>query len=1077
MNSMRVNNSNDAKSQMYFSNKKYSQQIQLNNKPIVVGSNLDQIFLSKENSLFNLKQKNDEQLLEIDQLKSLNLRLVERVDYLQNIIDKEASASEFYFNYPPKPDQQLHNDVKTMRNTKSPRREDTTNKSNLADAKKEDQLSKLRKIYEDKLDLEKRLSDRAYNELQLSFTTQVEDLQEILSQTINDLVKLDGEHNSLVERFNNYYQECDRYIKDRETKIKEFKNLNDDQQDQINRLTNLFTREKQEHESLQKTHTSFLEQYNIMRNENVKLREEVMMYEEKYKFIDISKMHEKVQLLSTQLQQSEKKRKIVQQELFDLRDKILRATASRFSTSQPGGANINGKPIFQGISPQKLNKHQPTSGIISPSENIQKSHNVSPNKIDNSGQNDSAWQGEEDVEQTAQALLEFIHNEISSTFPKGNQLNQWTNKISFYQLQLAPLNSNHNIPLQSKTPTHATHNLNANTALQSQQNRKIQPKQTKKFSPLKTAMILDHYSPQNNNTQTQNAQIQQQMELLPVNRQMQQSVGIPIINNGNRMNRADQNTLSRSIEKSYKQQNYISNQQHQNEPPSFYQIITQPLNVLLTSEIPQIFQQQMQNPSQILHKSNTTKNLSITTSNKQNFYQQNEMQQFRELYKNYKGEMDQQKIKTKNEFHQFQQQLMSQNNLNQNLHFSQPRAVEQNNILDHQRFQVPNNNLMNQNPKKMIMKSSTLKSLNKQHQRQLTLTNMGQPNNEQQTMKNKNSKNQQQQQHTITLQKRYQSQEPPQNTFSHKFPQKQYTLSTLVSSIRQDINIEQVVNDEDLLTFQKEIERRYKNAQTKTYQFPRLGNENDTIVQSKLEYLLTYKYQEEIKQEKDIKIDEEMFKKKQQMYHTQQNFFQNTKKRVNKQATVEKQKVQQLNNLVKKIGNTGGIQTTKFEISGNQKSGKIQVLQTQALNDNESLDQHHQAKSPKSSQKIKMQSTMRSPQSKLATITYQQTNFVNQNSTPKKRSNSKTQSLQKVISQQNLVSTLQTSNQKQMKNSVISQSYKKFKELEDQQTHSILKAFLKIKMGVSLNKALITQTLLNLREIFLIKNFEINNSK
>lgn len=49
-----------------------------------------------------------------------------------------------------------------------------------------------------------------------------------------------------------------------------------------------------EHEALIKTHDTFMEAYNVLHNESIKLRKEIMMYEEKYKFIDISKMHEKV---------------------------------------------------------------------------------------------------------------------------------------------------------------------------------------------------------------------------------------------------------------------------------------------------------------------------------------------------------------------------------------------------------------------------------------------------------------------------------------------------------------------------------------------------------------------------------------------------------------------------------------------------------------------------------------------------------------------------------------------------------------------------------------------------------------
>lgn len=45
--------------------------------------------------------------------------MVERIEYLQNIIDEEANASEFYFNYPPKPDDKLDKDVKLLRDQNS----------------------------------------------------------------------------------------------------------------------------------------------------------------------------------------------------------------------------------------------------------------------------------------------------------------------------------------------------------------------------------------------------------------------------------------------------------------------------------------------------------------------------------------------------------------------------------------------------------------------------------------------------------------------------------------------------------------------------------------------------------------------------------------------------------------------------------------------------------------------------------------------------------------------------------------------------------------------------------------------
>ena len=53
-----------------------------------------------------------------------------------------------------------------------------------------------------------------------------------------------------------------------------------------------------------------------------------MDYEVKYKFIDLDKLHERVQFLQVKFEASEHKGKLVENELYDLRDKILKATSS-----------------------------------------------------------------------------------------------------------------------------------------------------------------------------------------------------------------------------------------------------------------------------------------------------------------------------------------------------------------------------------------------------------------------------------------------------------------------------------------------------------------------------------------------------------------------------------------------------------------------------------------------------------------------------------------------------------------------------------------------------------------------------
>jgi hypothetical protein len=57
---------------------------------------------------------------------------MERVDFLQQVLDKEASANTYYFNYPPKPDEDL---------------DDRTSRGVVKKADDSD-LAKVKKMYE-----------------------------------------------------------------------------------------------------------------------------------------------------------------------------------------------------------------------------------------------------------------------------------------------------------------------------------------------------------------------------------------------------------------------------------------------------------------------------------------------------------------------------------------------------------------------------------------------------------------------------------------------------------------------------------------------------------------------------------------------------------------------------------------------------------------------------------------------------------------------------------------------------------------------------------------------------------------
>lgn len=76
-------------------------------KHVVSGTTIDEVYDKNLQEIKKITEERDQLKGELSQVKQVNEKLLERVDYLQNIIDKEASANVYYFNYPPKPDKTL----------------------------------------------------------------------------------------------------------------------------------------------------------------------------------------------------------------------------------------------------------------------------------------------------------------------------------------------------------------------------------------------------------------------------------------------------------------------------------------------------------------------------------------------------------------------------------------------------------------------------------------------------------------------------------------------------------------------------------------------------------------------------------------------------------------------------------------------------------------------------------------------------------------------------------------------------------------------------------------------------------
>ena len=124
-----------------------------------------------------------------------------------------------------------------------------------------------------------------------------------------------------------------------------------------------------------------------------------MRYEEKYRFIDVGKMHEKTKQLESQLKETSTRSKLLEKELFDIRERIMRFTHQSISDQEK-------EDLISGISHEERTRHK---------EN----------------KKNQDWKASEELEQAMSYLIGYINTEADVKLPKGHNLTQWSNKTHY----------------------------------------------------------------------------------------------------------------------------------------------------------------------------------------------------------------------------------------------------------------------------------------------------------------------------------------------------------------------------------------------------------------------------------------------------------------------------------------------------------------------------------------------------------------------------------------------------------------------------------------------------------------------
>ena len=76
-------------------------------RTVFTGKAIDEFYTKNNTDLLKLLEENKNIKTEANQMKKINEKLVDRCDFLNSIIEKEASATTYMYNYPPKADESV----------------------------------------------------------------------------------------------------------------------------------------------------------------------------------------------------------------------------------------------------------------------------------------------------------------------------------------------------------------------------------------------------------------------------------------------------------------------------------------------------------------------------------------------------------------------------------------------------------------------------------------------------------------------------------------------------------------------------------------------------------------------------------------------------------------------------------------------------------------------------------------------------------------------------------------------------------------------------------------------------------
>ena len=174
------------------------------------------------------------------------------------------------------------------------------------------------------MELQKKQYEGLLKTLKQSCTAEAEELQEMLSGTSRELIVMTHKFHEIEKNYKLYYKKSCKYIDDREAKLQELQTECNRMANEYGRFDEKFTQERERAERCQRELDEQAQEFDALKTLSHKQKLEIIDYEQRYKGIDITKLHEQVLYLQSQALMAQLNEKAKENDLLKFRERIYR---------------------------------------------------------------------------------------------------------------------------------------------------------------------------------------------------------------------------------------------------------------------------------------------------------------------------------------------------------------------------------------------------------------------------------------------------------------------------------------------------------------------------------------------------------------------------------------------------------------------------------------------------------------------------------------------------------------------------------------------------------------------------------